>query len=48
MALADPANGLGISYHSNHMSLYGLTHDPRYVGLTKAVYESLQQITQKT
>ena len=46
MAIADTKNKLGISYLTNYMSWYGPT-DPRYIGLTKAVYESLNEIEKK-
>ncbi|WAQ96287.1 LACT2-like protein [Mya arenaria] len=39
---ADPKASLGFGYVTNHLSIYGVGDDPRYVGLEQIVYKCLK------
>lgn len=41
VGMADPANQLGFMYITNHISIYGLGDDPRYIDLETELYKCL-------
>lgn len=44
VGMADPTNKLGFMYITNHISIYGLGDDPRYLDLEKEIYRCLDNI----
>lgn len=48
VGLADPSNQLGYAYLTNHITMYGMGDDPRYLDLEKALYECLDYYLAQT
>ena len=44
MGYCDPENQLAWAYLTNHMSLYAIGDDPKYLQLETAIYESLRKL----
>ena len=44
MIFADPSHKVGWAYFTNHMSLFAIGDDPRYLALEAAVYECIKEV----